>query len=105
MAEMTEDDLLRILTEPKNCLSRQYQKLLAMEGVKLAFEESALREMARLAMKRKAGARGLRAVMEELMMEIMYEAPGNPKLKDIRITAEMVKALFEGGEPVMRLLA
>jgi ATP-dependent protease Clp ATPase subunit len=52
-----------------------------------------------------AGARGLRAVMEELMMEIMYEAPGNPKLKDIRITAEMVKALFEGGEPVMRLLA
>ena len=105
MAEMTEDDLVRILTEPKNCLVRQYQKLLAMEGVKLTFDEAALREMARLAMKRKAGARGLRAVMEDLMMEIMYEAPGNPKLKDIRITAEMVKVQFEGGETALRLLA
>ena len=105
MTEMTEDDLMRILTEPKNCLVRQYQKLLAMEGVKLAFDEAALREMARLAMKRKAGARGLRAVMEELMMEIMYEAPGNPKLKDIRITSEMVKAQFDDGEAAVRLLA
>jgi ATP-dependent Clp protease ATP-binding subunit ClpX len=105
MTEMTEDDLMRILTEPKNCLVRQYQKLLSMEGVKLVFDKAALLEMARLAMKRKAGARGLRAVMEDLMMEIMYEAPGNPKLKDIRITAEMVKAQFEGGEAAVRLLA
>ena len=105
MAEMTEDDLMRVLTEPKNCLVRQYQKLLAMEGVKLVFDEAALREMARLAMKRKAGARGLRAVMEDLMMEIMYEAPGNPKLKDIRITAEMVKTQLEGGAGADRLLA
>ena len=105
MAEMTEDDLVRILTEPKNCLSRQYQKLLSMEGVKLAFEPAALREMAKLAMKRKAGARGLRAVMEELMMEIMYEAPGNKKIKDVRVTPEMVLAQSEGGEPAARLLA
>jgi ATP-dependent Clp protease ATP-binding subunit ClpX len=105
MSEMTEEDLVRILTEPKNCLTRQYQKLLAMEGVKLAFEPAALREMAKLAMKRKAGARGLRAVMEDLMMEIMYEAPGNKKLKDILITSEMVRTHAEGGDTVMRLLA
>jgi ATP-dependent Clp protease ATP-binding subunit ClpX len=105
MAEMTEDDLVCILTEPKNCLVRQYQKLLAMEGVKLTFEETALREMAKLAMKRKAGARGLRAVMEDLMMEIMYEAPGNPKLKTVCITAEMVQAQAEGGDAASHLLA
>jgi ATP-dependent Clp protease ATP-binding subunit ClpX len=105
MSEMTEDDLVRILTEPKNCLVRQYQKLLAMGGVTLAFDEDALREMAKLAMQRKTGARGLRAVMEELMMEIMYEAPGNPKLKDVRITGEMVHSLAEGGEAASRLLA
>jgi len=105
MAEMSEDDLVRILTEPKNCLARQYQKLLSMEGVKLAFEPAALREMAKLAMKRKAGARGLRAVMEELMMEIMYEAPGNKKIKDVRVTPEMVLAQSEGGESAARLLA
>jgi ATP-dependent Clp protease ATP-binding subunit ClpX len=92
MAEMTEDDLVRVLTEPKNCLVHQYQKLLAMEGIELTFEKEALREMARLAMKRKAGARGLRAVMESFMMEIMYEAPGQKGLKTINITAEKVKA-------------
>ena len=92
MSEMSEDDLMRILTEPKNCLVRQYQKLLAMGDVALDFDTDALREIARLAMQRKTGARGLRAVMEELMMEIMYEAPGNSKLKDVRITQEKVNA-------------
>jgi ATP-dependent Clp protease ATP-binding subunit ClpX len=92
MAEMTEEDLVRVLTEPKNCLVHQYQKLLAMEGVDLAFEEEALREMARLAMKRKAGARGLRAVMESFMMEIMYEVPGQKDVKKITITADQVRA-------------
>jgi len=91
MPELKEDDLLRVLTEPKNCLVRQYQKLLAMEGVELSFEEEALREMARVAMKRKTGARGLRAAMERFMMEIMYEAPGNPDLKQMTITADRVR--------------
>jgi ATP-dependent Clp protease ATP-binding subunit ClpX len=63
-----------------------------MEGVDLAFEEEALREMARLAMKRKAGARGLRAVMESFMMEIMYEVPGQKDVKKITITADQVRA-------------
>ena len=71
MSEMTEDDLVRILTEPKNCLVRQYQKLLAMGGVSLAFDDDALRGIAKLATQRKTGARGLRAVMEDLMMEIV----------------------------------
>jgi ATP-dependent Clp protease ATP-binding subunit ClpX len=96
MAEMTEDDLVRVLTEPKNCLVRQYQKLLAMEGAELTFEDEALREMARLAMKRKAGARGLRAVMESFMMEIMYEAPGKKDLKTIKITADNVRESCSG---------
>jgi ATP-dependent Clp protease ATP-binding subunit ClpX len=82
---------VRILTEPKNCLVRQYQKLLAMEGVTLVFEEEALREMARVAMKRKTGARGLRAAMEKFMMEIMYEAPDNPDFTHITITADRVR--------------
>ncbi|HPB11063.1 MAG TPA: ATP-dependent Clp protease ATP-binding subunit ClpX [Kiritimatiellia bacterium] len=105
MSEMTEDDLVRILTEPKNCLVRQYQKLLSMGGVTLAFDDAALRGMAKLATQRKTGARGLRAVMEDLMMEIMFEAPGNAKFKEIRITAEMVSALEQGGAAASRLLA
>ena len=105
MSEMTEDDLVRILTEPKNCLVRQYQKLLAMGGVSLAFDDAALRGMAKLATQRKTGARGLRAVMEDLMMEIMFEAPGNAKFKEVRITEEMVNALEQGGAAASRLLA
>ena len=91
MSEMTEDDLVRILTEPRNCLTRQYQKLLAMGKVGLTFEDAALRELAKSAMLRKTGARGLRAAMEDLMVDIMYEAPGNPDLKKICVTAGMVR--------------
>jgi len=69
-----EDELVRILTEPRNCMVRQYQKLLSMEGIKLEFAEAALRAMAREAMERKTGARGLRAIMEELMVDVMYDA-------------------------------
>ena len=102
MSEMTEDDLARILTEPKNCLVRQYQKLLKMGGVTLTFDDAALRAMAKLAVQRKTGARGLRAVMEELMMELMYEAPGNPRLKESCITEAMVQALSDDDGTVSR---
>jgi ATP-dependent Clp protease ATP-binding subunit ClpX len=91
MSEMTEDDLVRILTEPRNSLTRQYQKLLAMSQVGLTFEDEALRELAKSAIRRKTGARGLRAAMEELMVDIMYEAPGKPDFKKICVTAEMVR--------------
>ena len=91
MEELSEDDLVRILTEPKNALVRQYQKLLAMDGVKLEFEPEALRELARAAIDRKTGARGLRAEMERLMTDVMYEAPGNAKYRHVTVTAKLVK--------------
>jgi ATP-dependent Clp protease ATP-binding subunit ClpX len=104
LSELTEDDLVRIMVEPKNCMVKQYQKLLAMEGVKLTFTDGALREMARLALQRKTGARGLRAILEHLMLEIMYEAPGDKSLRDIRITKEVVAAQLENPGRITPLL-
>ncbi|MGD9782233.1 MAG: ATP-dependent Clp protease ATP-binding subunit ClpX [Kiritimatiellia bacterium] len=75
LAGLSEDDLVRILTEPKNAMIRQYQKLLAMEGVDLEFTPAALRELAREAVQRNTGARGLRALLENIMLDVMYEAP------------------------------
>ena len=104
LESLTEDDLVRILTEPKNCMVRQYQKLLGMESVSLAFEPDALREMARIALARKTGARGLRAIMEHLMMDLMYEAPGRKDLADITITRGLVLSqIDEPGSLVKRL--
>ncbi len=91
LEELTEDDLVRILTEPKNSLVKQYTKLLAMDGVELTFEKEALRQLAHRALARKTGARGLRAEMEKLMTDIMYEAPGNAKMKKVAITAKMIQ--------------
>jgi ATP-dependent Clp protease ATP-binding subunit ClpX len=91
MSELTEDDLVHVLTEPKNSLVRQYQKLLSMDGVDLSFEPEALRELAKAALRRKTGARGLRAEMERLMTDIMYEAPGNADMKRIVVTPKMIK--------------
>ncbi|NPA81775.1 MAG: ATP-dependent Clp protease ATP-binding subunit ClpX [Epsilonproteobacteria bacterium] len=73
--QLTEDDMVRILTEPKNALVKQYQKLFAIDNVKLTFEDEAIRAIARKAIARKTGARGLRAIMEEIMVDIMYELP------------------------------
>lgn len=90
MKDLSEDDLVRVLTEPKNSLVKQYQKLLKMDDVELTFEPDALRELAKMALKRKTGARGLRAEMEKLMTDIMFEAPGNAKMKKVNITAKMI---------------
>ncbi|MDH4943504.1 ATP-dependent Clp protease ATP-binding subunit ClpX [Sulfurimonas sp. C5] len=73
--EITEDDMVRILTEPKNSLIKQYVKLFSIDNVELNFEEDALRAIAQKAIKRKTGARGLRAILEEAMIDIMYELP------------------------------
>jgi len=89
LSELSESDLVRILTEPNNCLLRQYQKLLAMEGIKLSFSDDALRSIAAISMRRKAGARGLRAIMEAFMLDLMYEAP-DKRRKTINVTADMV---------------
>jgi ATP-dependent Clp protease ATP-binding subunit ClpX len=72
-----EEDLVRILTEPKNALVKQYQALLRMEGIELRFTQAALREIARRALKRGTGARGLRAILEKTMVDLMFEAPGS----------------------------
>ena len=91
--ELTEEDLVHILTQPKNCLVRQYEKLFAMENISLQFEDGAIREIARVSMKRKTGARGLRAIMEDLMTDVMYELGAFSGLenKSFVITEGMVK--------------
>ena len=91
--DLKEDDLVRILTEPKNSLVKQYTKLLAMDGVELVFKPEALRALAKKAVERKTGARGLRAEMEKLMLDVMYEAPGNAKFKKVTVTEDMVDDL------------
>jgi len=91
MSELTEEDLVRVLTEPKNCLVRQYQKLLSLDNVELSFETDALRALARDALARKTGARGLRAAMEKIMTDIMYNVAGGKSAQKVVITAVMVE--------------
>ncbi len=88
--DMTEDDLVHILTQPKNALVKQYQKLFAIEGVKLAFTDAALRIAAQEAIKRKAGARGLRAILEAAMLDIMYEVPYLPGIVECLVTEDVI---------------
>ncbi len=90
LSDLSEEDLVRILVEPKNCIVKQYQKLLAMEGIELSFTDAALRELAHLAHKRSSGARGLRAMVERLMLDVMFEAPRRTTGGKIRITKAMV---------------
>ena len=89
--ELAEDDLIRILREPKNALTRQYQKLFEMEGVHLKFTEGALRAIAREALKRKSGARGLRAILENTMLDIMYEIPSHPNIREVLINEDVIE--------------
>ena len=91
MSELSEEDLVRVLTEPKNCLVRQYQKLLSLDNVELSFESDALRALARDALARKTGARGLRAAMEKIMTDIMYGVAGDKTRQKVVITAAMVE--------------
>ena len=88
--DLKEDDLVTILTQPKNALVKQYQKMFEMEKVKLAFTKEALRAIAREAMRRNSGARGLRAIMEDAMLEIMYDVPYKDGIKECRITESVV---------------
>ncbi|MDR3734469.1 MAG: ATP-dependent Clp protease ATP-binding subunit ClpX [Acidobacteriaceae bacterium] len=90
--ELDEAALIEILTKPRNAILKQYAKLFEYENVKITFTEDAAREIAREALSRKVGARGLRMILEELMLDLMYAVPGNKKIKDLEITAEMVKS-------------
>lgn len=87
---LDEDTLVRILVEPKNALVRQYQKFFELDGVELEVQEGALRAIAREAIQRGTGARALRAILEEIMLDVMYEAPSNPNIKRVVITEETV---------------
>src|ERR1700726_1972426 len=89
--ELDEAALIEILTKPRNAILKQYAKLFDYEGVKVTFSDDAARAIAREALQRKVGARGLRMILEELMLDLMYFVPGNKKFKDLSITAEMVK--------------
>ena len=88
--DLREDDLVTILTQPKNALVKQYQKMFEMEKVKLSFTKESLRAIAREAMRRNSGARGLRAIMEDAMLDIMYDVPYREGVRECRITAEVV---------------
>ena len=88
--ELTVDDLIKILVEPKNSIIKQYQKLFEMEGVELKFTEKALRVVAEEAVKRKTGARGLRSIIEEVMVDVMYEIPSLTDVKECIVTEEVI---------------
>ncbi len=88
--ELTEDALIEILTTPKNALVKQYQKLFEYENVMLEFTEEALRKVATLAIERKSGARGLRSIMENIMLDVMYEIPSRDDVKKVLVTKEVI---------------
>ncbi len=93
------DALIQILTQPKNALTKQYKKLLEMDGVKLEFQQEALETIADLALQRKTGARGLRAIIEKVMKNVMYEVPSDQSVKTCIITRESVTGT---GEPILK---
>ncbi len=95
LEELDEDSMVRILTEPKNALVRQYEKLFEMEDVELIFEEGALRAVARLAIQRKTGARGLRAILEEIMLNLMFEIPSSQDIQRVVVTKECIEGKEE----------
>ena len=98
MDELAEEDLIRILKEPKNALSKQYQKLFAYEGITLRFTEGAYKAIAQKALERKSGARGLRSVMEECMLDVMYELPSDEHAAECVINEQVIT---QGEYPVI----
>ena len=90
LEQLTVDDLVRILKEPRNALVKQYQTLLSYDNVELEFDDEALQEIANKAIERKTGARGLRSIIEETMMDVMFEVPSQEDVKLVRITKEAV---------------
>jgi ATP-dependent Clp protease ATP-binding subunit ClpX len=91
LSDLDKSALMRILTEPKNALVRQYQRLFEFENVKLKFNDDALETIAELALQRKVGARGLRMILEDLMLDLMYNLPAQRRVRDFVVTADMVR--------------
>ncbi len=100
LSQLDESALVRILTEPKNALVRQYRKILEMDGVELEFTEEALKAVAQKALKRKSGARGLRAIIEETMMDTMYELPSMDNVEKCVVTEQSV---VDGAKPALTM--
>ncbi|MBW6520885.1 MAG: ATP-dependent Clp protease ATP-binding subunit ClpX [Desulfoarculaceae bacterium] len=98
MQELMEEDLIRILREPKNALVKQYQRLFELEGIKLSFTEGSLIAIARKALKRKSGARGLRSVLEAAMLDVMYELPSRENVQECVISEQVIN---DGEYPVI----
>ena len=98
LEELDEHALIDILTRPKNALIKQYQKLLALEGCKLRFTEGALTAISKKAIGRKTGARGLRAILEDVMLNVMYDVPSQPGIRECIINEEVIS---EGAEPLL----
>lgn len=93
--ELSEIALIEILTKPRNAICKQYQKYFDMDGVKLTFREEALKEIAKIAISQKTGARGLRAIMEKIMLDIMYDLPDRPEIDTCTISQDVVKKIKE----------
>jgi ATP-dependent Clp protease ATP-binding subunit ClpX len=91
LMDLDEAALIRILTEPKNALVKQYQKLLSFDNVKLKFTEGALAAVAKKAVDRKAGARGLRSILEDVMLDIMYEIPSKKEVAECIVNEEAIQ--------------
>jgi len=98
MEELNEDDLVRILREPKNALTKQYEKLFEFDNIRLRFTEGALRAIAQEALSRQAGARGLRSVMETAMLDVMFELPSEPTARECVISEQVI---VSGDYPVV----
>ena len=92
LSNLSEADLIKILTEPKNALVKQYKKIFGMDNVELLFKKDALKSIAELSVKRGTGARGLRSIMEEAMLEVMFEIPSRQDIKRCVITREVVES-------------
>src|SRR5206468_8660631 len=99
LAELTEDQLVAILTDTRNALTKQYAKLMAMEGVELEFSPDALRELASQAMKKGTGARALRSLLERLMLDVMYDIPSSDNILAVTITRP---AVLGDSKPIIR---
>src|SRR5271169_5452040 len=99
LAELTEDQMVSILTEPKNALTKQFAKLMAMEGVELEFTPDARRELAAQALRKGTGARALRGLIEKLMLDVMFDAPDNASIAHVKITRQVVRG---ESQPIVR---
>ena len=95
LSSLSIDDMVEIMTKPKNAIVKQYVKLFELDGVHLEFQPAALKEIARLTIERKTGARGLRSIIEHLLMEVMFTIPSDSKVQSVVITKKCVLEFFQ----------